>query len=161
MGHSSPRLLRPDGASRVRAGDAEASPRPRLLLVEDETLVAMMMKDMLAELEFEVLGPFGSIGDASAALLLNGIPAIDGIAAAVLDINVGGEPIYPLAARIAERGVPLVFVTGYTPESIDERFAAVPVLQKPIEGTVLKSVFVRSPAISDVAIDGPARRMVG
>ena len=123
----------------------------RVLLVEDETLVAMMMKDMLAELEFEVVGPFGSIRDASAALLINGIPAFDGIAAAVLDVNVGGEPIYPLAASIAERGVPLVFVTGYTRESIDERFAAVPVLQKPIERDAIRRALAVDPVMRTVA----------
>jgi len=112
----------------------------RVLLVEDETLVAMMMKDMLSELDYEVVGPFGNIRDASAALLINGIPAFDGIAAAVLDVNVGGEPIYPLAASIAEQGVPLVFVTGYTRESIDERFATVPVLQKPIEREAIRRI---------------------
>src|SRR5204863_4366040 len=98
-------------------------------------------------LEFEVVGPFGSISDASAALLINGIPALDGITAAVLDVNVGGESVFPLAARIAERGVPLVFVTGYGRESIDERFAAVPVLQKPVERDAIRRVLlVGSPA---------------
>ena len=123
----------------------------RVLLVEDEPLVAMMMRDMLADLEFEVVGPFGSIRDASAALLINGIPPMDGIAAAVLDVNVGGEPIYPLAASIAERGVPIVFVTGYPRESIDERFAAVPLLQKPVERDAIRRVLAVYPAARTVA----------
>lgn len=111
----------------------------RVLVVEDETLVAMMMKDMLVELDFEVVGPFSNLGDAAAGLL------VDGIAAAVLDVNVGGEPIYPLAVRIAERGVPLIFVTGYTREAIDDRFAAVPVLQKPIERDAIRRVLAADP----------------
>ena len=123
----------------------------RVLLVEDETLVAMMMKDMLSELDFEVVGPFHSIRDASAALLTNGIPAFEGFAAAFLDINVGGEPIYPLAASIAEQGIPLVFVTGYTRESIDARFATVPVLQKPIERDAIRRVLAIAPVSRTVA----------
>jgi two-component sensor histidine kinase/DNA-binding response OmpR family regulator len=111
----------------------------RVLVVEDETLVAMMMKDMLVELDFEVVGPFSNLGDAAAGLL------VDGIAAAVLDVNVGGESIYPLAVRIAERGVPLIFVTGYTREAIDDRFAAVPVLQKPIERDAIRRVLAADP----------------
>jgi CheY-like chemotaxis protein len=110
-----------------RATDAR-----RILLVEDEALVGMLMKEMLSELDFEVLGPFANIGDAASAL------RADGIAAALLDVNVGGEPIYPFAFRVAERSIPLVFVTGYTAEAIDERFAHVPVLQKPIDQEALR-----------------------
>jgi two-component sensor histidine kinase/DNA-binding response OmpR family regulator len=129
--------------------DEPARPQPlggrRVLVVEDEALVAMMMKEMLVELDFEVVGPFGNLGDAAAGLL------VDGIAAAVLDVNVGGEPIYPFAARIAERGVPLVFVTGYTREAIDERFAAVPVLQKPIERDAMRRVLSADPSARTAA----------
>jgi PAS domain S-box-containing protein len=104
----------------------------RILVVEDEAIVGLLMKDMLTDLEFEVIGPFASIGDAEA-----GLP-VDAIAAALLDVNIGREPIYPFAARIAERGIPLIFVTGYAAEAIDERFAAVPVLQKPVDREALR-----------------------
>ena len=115
-----------------------SQPRPvearRILVVEDEALVGMLMKEVLAELDFAVIGPFANIADAAAGLL------VDGVAAAVLDVNVGGEPIYPFAARIAERGIPLIFVTDYIAEPIDERFVAVPVLQKPIEREALRAI---------------------
>jgi PAS domain S-box-containing protein len=136
-------------ATPVKATDLMAQSRPvggrRILLVEDETLVGMMMKEMLAELDFEVIGPFATTGDAAAGLL------VDGIAAALLDVNVGGEPIYPFAARIAERGIPLVFVTGYTAEAIDDRFATVPVLQKPIDREALRRVLAVNPSERTVA----------
>ena len=61
--------------------------------------------------------------------------------AAVLDINLNGELVYPVAAALVERGVPIVFVTGYGAESIDRQFSQIPVLQKPIERKVLESFF--------------------
>jgi two-component SAPR family response regulator len=117
----------------------------RILVVEDEALVGMLMKDLLAELDFAVIGPFANISDAAAGLL------VDEVAAALLDVNLAGEPIYPFAARIAERGIPLIFVTDYIAEAIDERFAAVPVLQKPIEREALRAVLSVTAAERTVA----------
>jgi PAS domain S-box-containing protein len=108
----------------------------RVLLVEDEALVAMMMRDVLLELGLSVAGPFCTPGEAVAAA------HDDGVDAAILDVNLGGELIYPVADTLAARGVPFVFVTGYGAESIDGRFAHVPILQKPIERTVLQHLFV-------------------
>jgi hypothetical protein len=58
----------------------------------------------------------------------------------VLDINVNGEMIYDLAATIAARDIPFVFVTGYGSEAIEERFKSVPVLQKPVDKAALMRV---------------------
>ena len=102
-----------------------------------------------------MLGPFNRISEAMIALRNNRIDA------AVLDVNLGGELIYPLADVLAADHVPFVFITGYGAEEIEPRYARVPVLQKPIEADALKSVFVRSAAISGAAIASPARRMVG
>ena len=124
------------------AGDGNgAAPRAvvpgnRLLLVEDEALTGMMMSDMLTELGFDVIGPFGRLADAMAAV------GREDFQAAVLDVNLDGEMVYPVADAVLARGVPFVFVTGYGAEGIDRRFAQVPVLQKPIERQMLESVFV-------------------
>ena len=107
----------------------------RVLLVEDEMLVAMMMKDMLTDLGFSVVGPYGRISEALPVARANDLEA------AVLDINLNGELVYPVAAALVERGVPIVFVTGYGAESIDRQFSQIPVLQKPIERQVLESFF--------------------
>ncbi len=109
----------------------------RVLVVEDEALVAMMMRDSLMELGFHVIGPLGRTAEALACA------ANDEVDAAILDVNLGGDPIYPVAERLAGRGVPFVFLTGYGAESIDPRFAHVPVLQKPIEPGALQRLFVR------------------
>ena len=108
----------------------------RLLLVEDEALTGMMMSDMLTELGFDVIGPFGRLADAMAAV------GREDFQAAVLDVNLDGEMVYPVADAVLARGVPFVFVTGYSAEGIDRRFARVPVLQKPIERQMLQSIFL-------------------
>jgi CheY-like chemotaxis protein len=93
------------------------------------------MKDMLTDLGFSVVGPFSRIAEALP------VAESDDLEAAVLDINLNGELVYPVAEALVTRGVPVVFVTGYGAESIDCRFAEVPVLQKPIERQVLESFF--------------------
>jgi PAS domain S-box-containing protein len=110
----------------------------RILLVEDEALVAMMMRDSLVELGFQVVGPFDRATDALACA------ADEPLDAAILDVNLGGDLVYPVAERLARRDVPFVFVTGYDAENIDTRYAHVPVLQKPIEREVLQGLFVSS-----------------
>jgi PAS domain S-box-containing protein len=107
----------------------------RVLLVEDEMLVALMMKDLLTDLGFSVVGPFGGIAEA-----VEGARDVH-LDAAVLDINLRGELVYPVAEFLAARGVPFVFITGYGAESIDRRFAHIPVLQKPIERQSLENIF--------------------
>ncbi len=122
------------------AAELAAAPRKveaaRVLLVEDEALVAMMIEEILTELGLCVAGPFGTAAEAMTAA---GDEDVD---AAILDVNLGGELIYPLADALAARGVPFVFVTGYGAESIDSRFAHVPILQKPIERHLLQHLFV-------------------
>jgi PAS domain S-box-containing protein len=141
----------------------EAQPTPpkgitlagnRVMIVEDEALVAMALREALDELGFSVIGPFNRISEAMIALRNNRIDA------AVLDVNLGGELIYPLADVLVADRVPFVFITGYGAEEIEPRYAHVPVLQKPIEAEALKSVFVR-PAISGSTEAADIRRMVG
>jgi PAS domain S-box-containing protein len=128
-----------DGRASAQGNGAAARrvpPGNRLLLVEDEALTGMMMSDMLTELGFDVIGPFGRLADALAAV------GREDFQAAVLDVNLDGEMVYPVADAVLALGVPFVFVTGYSAEGIDRRFAQVPVLQKPIERQMLQSIFV-------------------
>jgi two-component sensor histidine kinase/DNA-binding response OmpR family regulator len=105
-----------------------------VLLVEDEPLVAMMLADMLSEFGHTVDGPYSRLGDAISAAKNNDVQA------GILDVNLGGETIYALADVLDKRKIPFVFVTGYSADSIDHRFAHVPVLQKPIERQKLRAV---------------------
>jgi DNA-binding NtrC family response regulator len=93
------------------------------------------MADMLGDLRFAVLGPINRLAPATAAA------RDDDIDAAILDVNLAGENVYPVAEILESRGVPFVFVTGYGIESIDRRFAHVPVIQKPVERPALESLF--------------------
>ena len=107
----------------------------RIMVVEDEALVAMAMTEFLLSLGWAVVGPFSRRTDALAAL------EVDEIHAAVLDVNLGTGMVYPLADVLQARGIPFIFVTGYGVESIAPRFAGVPVLQKPVERQSLQRVF--------------------
>jgi two-component sensor histidine kinase len=110
----------------------------RILLVEDEILVAMMMKDILTELGFSVIGPFSRLAEAMVAAVH------DEIDAGIIDINLGGEFVYPVADVLTARRIPFVFVTGYGVESIDRRFGYVPIVKKPVQRQVLQRIFVRA-----------------
>jgi PAS domain S-box-containing protein len=97
----------------------------RVLLVEDEAMIGIMMRELLSEYGMFVVGPCCSLKEALAE-------ASAEFDAAFLDLNLGGELVYPVAASLAERGIPFVFVTGYGRESIDQGFEQVPILQKPV-----------------------------
>jgi two-component sensor histidine kinase/DNA-binding response OmpR family regulator len=116
----------------------------KIMVVEDEALVAMALRESLHELGFTVLGPFSRISEAMIALRNNHVDA------AVLDVNLGGELIYPLADVLTADRVPFVFITGYGAEEIERRYASIPILQKPIEPGALKSMFTTRAAITDV-----------
>lgn len=103
-----------------------AGTKRRVLLVEDEAIVGMMMRDILLEHGLFVIGPCCSLREAMSSV---GTAEVD---CAILDLNLGGDPVYPVAEVLLARGIPFLFVTGYGRESIDERFKGVSILQKPI-----------------------------
>jgi two-component sensor histidine kinase/DNA-binding response OmpR family regulator len=116
--------------------------RPRVLLVEDEALVGMMIQESLGDFGYQVVGPICTASEATAR-------AKEGqFEAAVLDINLGDGAVYPIADILAARGVPFVFVTGYDANSVEARFRNIPILQKPIEREMLKKIFVVAAKVS-------------
>jgi PAS domain S-box-containing protein len=106
----------------------------RVLVVEDEVLVGMLMRDIIVEMGYFAAGPFCSLAEAQLAIDAQNFDA------AVLDINLAGEFVYPVADRLRELGVPCVFVTGYDQEALDARFSQLPVLQKPVDRKNLEPV---------------------
>ena len=95
------------------------------------------IRESLDTLGYSVVGPCSKITEAVIALRHNRVDA------AVLDINLGGDLVYPLADILAAENIPFVFVTGYGHEELESRFAAVPILQKPIERHALQTVLMR------------------
>jgi PAS domain S-box-containing protein len=127
---------------------ASAKGKPLVLLVEDEVLVAMMIKESLLECGFQVVGPISTAAEALAKA------TDDHFDAAILDINLGDGMVYPVADILAARGVPFVFVTGYDLKSVDHRFSEIPILQKPIEREMLKRLFSTAQHVrSEVALE--------
>lgn len=104
----------------------------RILLVEDEYIVAFDLADALTELGAAIVGPTGSV--AGALGLIARDPSID---SAVLDINLNGERVYPVAEALAARGVPFVFTSGYDIHVIPARFAGEPRCEKPVDRRLL------------------------
>lgn len=96
-----------------------------ILIVEDEPLIAMMLEDFLDSLGHKVVGTVESVRDAEAAVSKGGFDV------AILDVNLKGEHIWPVADRLADRGVPFILATGGHIDPPPERHAAAPVLSKP------------------------------
>ena len=99
----------------------------RLLVVEDEYLIAMDIKRTLERQEVEVIGPVASVTDALD--LLNADRAIDG---GVLDINLGGETVFSVCDVLQSLDIPFVFTTGYNAEDVPEVWRNITRLEKPV-----------------------------
>ena len=115
----------------------------KVLLVEDESTVALMVEEFLSELGLRVVGPFGSVDDAMRALRETSPDA------AVLDINLGNKSVYPVADVLLEKKVPVAFISGYGAEAVDPRYAHLPLVQKPIDRRVLVDLFSPYGVIGD------------
>ncbi|MCW1382814.1 response regulator [Novosphingobium sp. KCTC 2891] len=107
----------------------------RILIVEDEFIVAAMLGDILEDEGAVLLGPAGTLAE---GLALAGGEALD---AAVLDWNLGGEPGAPIARALRERGVPFVIATGYG--VVQDEFSGVTVLSKPYQPGALVAELAR------------------
>jgi CheY-like chemotaxis protein len=103
----------------------------RVLAVEDEALVALLIEDGLHDAGAEVVGPAASVGEA--LRLIETAAADGGLNAAVLDISLAGETVGPVADRLAALGVPFLFATGYGEGCDTGGHAAAPVLHKPFD----------------------------
>lgn len=99
--------------------------RRRVLVVEDEPLVAMVIEDAIGELGHDVVGPIAEFHEAL-ALVADGE-----LCCAILDINIRGGNSYPVADILLRRGVPVLLMSGYNVQSLPERLQGETLLQKP------------------------------
>lgn len=109
----------------------------RLLLVEDDYLLAGALAAALEDYGARVYGPVGTV-DGAIALLAD----LDALDAVVLDANLDGQRVDPVADFARERTVPIVFVSGYDREFLPSRFADVPHCLKPVDIDELSNLLV-------------------
>jgi CheY-like chemotaxis protein len=105
----------------------------RIMVVEDEYLIRMLLEDMLTELGYDIAAAVGTIAEALDRAKRNGFDA------AVLDVNLNGKEVFPVAEILDRRGVPFMFVTGYGETNLPAAFRERLTLQKPFQSEQLKS----------------------
>lgn len=126
--------------SQPSASDEAALGGRRIFLVEDEALVLMLLEDILTDLGCTIVGPAERLAD---ALAIATDPAVT-IDAAVLDVNIRGEAVFPLAEALAARGVPFAFATGYGAAGLPDHWRDRPVLPKPFDQVDVARVIARA-----------------
>jgi DNA-binding response OmpR family regulator len=104
-----------------------------ILIVEDESVIAMLLRRILQQHGFEVVGPFGRLGGAMSALEERAVDL------ALLDVQIGSELVYPLAARLRERDTPFIFLTGHDALDCPPLFAGCARMTKPFRVEMLLS----------------------
>src|SRR3982074_203138 len=111
-----------------------ATPARRVLVVEDELMIRMLLEDMLGELGYTV--------HAEAARLEEALEAAKNadFDLAILDVNLNGQPISPVADALVARGMPFVFATGYGERGLPEPYRDRPTLKKPFQMDGLKQM---------------------
>ena len=97
------------------------------MLVEDEVMIRMMVADMLEELGYTIVAEAGDIDEG-----IRLVQSTD-FDIAILDVNVNGKVITPVAEAVQMRGKPFVFATGYGAQGLPEKFRDRPTLQKPFQ----------------------------
>jgi CheY-like chemotaxis protein len=116
------------------AGEAARKGGRRILVVEDEFLIRMLLEDMLTDLGYELSGVAGRLDEAT------NLAQTTELDVAILDVNLDGEEVYPVADILIQRGVPFVFVSGYGGRGLPEAYSDRPTLQKPFQLDELEKI---------------------
>jgi CheY-like chemotaxis protein len=111
----------------------------RLLVVEDDYFIAADIVRTLEAIGVEVVGPAGGVRDAL-DLIRGAVAPLD---AALLDIHLGNERVFPVADELIERAVPYIFVTGYDRVVIPEAYATAPRCEKPLDRSLMVRVLTK------------------
>jgi CheY-like chemotaxis protein len=109
----------------------------RILIVEDEVLVSILIEDALADLGIEVAGVAGTLEEALAQAETGDFDC------AILDVHIQGKEVFPVAEALDARGVPFVFATGYGQGGVPEKYRERPVLQKPFMAPELERALAK------------------
>lgn len=116
-----------------------------ILIVEDESLVAMLLETILEDMGCTTIGPASSVEE-GLALIEDGT-ALD---AALLDVNVAGVKIFPIAEALAARDVPFVFSTGYGEGGLPDEWKGRPTLQKPFSEAAVQDALMTALGMAQV-----------
>src|SRR5690242_1852665 len=108
-----------------------------ILLVEDEAVVAAMLEDMLADFGCILAGAAATVSEA-----LVSVEATTEIDAAILDVNLGGQKVFPVADILVSRGVPIVFSTAYGPSDLADRYPRARIIHKPYRPEALAELLM-------------------
>jgi CheY-like chemotaxis protein len=124
--------------------EENAAQSKRVLVVEDELMIRMLLQDMLDDLGHTLAGEAGRIDE---ALALARQAEFD---IAILDVNLNGQPISPVVEILVARGLPFVFATGYGQRGVPEPYRKTPTLQKPVQADALaRALAAAAPAARD------------
>lgn len=111
----------------------------RVLIVEDESLVAMLLETILSDMGCDVIGPEANVDDG--LRIASGTGELD---AALLDVNVAGQEVFPVAEALKARGVPFVFSTGYGEAGLPEHWRGNPTVQKPFTEGAIRDALMKA-----------------
>ena len=111
----------------------------RVLVVEDESLVAMLLETILQDMGCTPVGPASNIDEGEA--LARDEASLD---AALLDVNVAGRQVFPVAAALKARGVPFVFSTGYGEGGLPDEWRGNPTIQKPFTEAAIRDALMKA-----------------
>jgi CheY-like chemotaxis protein len=118
-------------------GTAAPRQKPRFLVVEDELMIRMLLEDMLTDIGYDVVASAGRLEE---AMRFARDADFD---VAILDLNLAGQSVAPVAAILEQRGRPFVFATGYGERGLPEQYRGRPTLQKPFQQDNLDRVLAR------------------
>lgn len=117
----------------------------RVLVVEDESLVAMLLETILEDMDCVPVGPAATV-DEGLQLIGEDRP----LDAALLDVNVAGKQVFPIAEALKARGVPFVFSTGYGEGGLPDEWRGQPTLQKPFTEAAVRDALMKAMGLADV-----------
>jgi CheY-like chemotaxis protein len=115
----------------------EADGKPSWLVVEDESLIAMLVEETLIDAGLAVVGPVSRVA-AALDIATNGE-----LAGAVLDVNIAGELVYPVADALVARGIPFLFLTGYGARAVRPDLRIHPIVHKPFLPEQIRAIVER------------------
>lgn len=115
----------------------------QVFIVEDESMLALLLEDMIVGLGYQVAGLASRLAEA-----MSKTAELD-FDIAVLDVNLDGEVSYPVAQQLQQRGIPFIFATGYGRVGVPQQFDGVPVLDKPFRQQDLQGAFDEALALGD------------